>query len=158
MCRIAKYLLRSEILLKLDLSNNAIGYTGSRYLAKALRLNKSLEKLNLALNQFDDKAGAKFFVDLMANKQILHLNLAANQLSSQTASKINDYISDSACPLQTLNVSNNNFSDEVHEQLKTALTKNTSLSQFDISNCRFKKRKRETRIEHLERELQDVVV
>jgi len=60
--------LRSEILLKLDLSNNAIGYTGSRYLAKALRLNKSLENLNLSLNSFDDKAGSKFFSDLVVNK------------------------------------------------------------------------------------------
>lgn len=50
MRRIAKYLMRSEILLKLDLSNNAIGYEGSRCLSYALKINKSLETLNLALN------------------------------------------------------------------------------------------------------------
>lgn len=56
--------MKSEILLKLDLSNNGIGVSGSRYLAYALKLNKSLEYLNLALNSFDDKAGFKFFGDL----------------------------------------------------------------------------------------------
>lgn len=56
--------MRSEILLKLDLSNNAIGLVGSKNLAYALLFNKSLEHLNLSLNSFNDVAGANFFSKL----------------------------------------------------------------------------------------------
>ncbi|CAD8139760.1 unnamed protein product [Paramecium octaurelia] len=156
--RIAKYLMRSEILLKLDLSNNAIGLVGSKNLAYALLFNKSLEHLNLSLNSFNDIAGANFFSKLSQNKSIQHLNLSANQLGSLTAEMLEVYLSDSSCTLQSLNISNNNFSENndnkdknIYEKLKTGLTKNTSLIHFDISHSKFK------RI-NAEKELQDIIV
>ena len=56
--------MSSEILVYLDLSNNAIGLVGSKNLAYALLFNKSLEHLNLSLNSFNDIAGANFFSKL----------------------------------------------------------------------------------------------
>lgn len=34
--------MRTDLLLFLDLSNNQIGYDGSRYIAQSLKINKSL--------------------------------------------------------------------------------------------------------------------
>ena len=62
----------------MDLSDNQIGYDGSRFLAQAVKSNKTLEELNLKLNQFRDKAGARFFKDLESNKTLRILNIAAN--------------------------------------------------------------------------------
>lgn len=63
------------MLTHLNLSNNSIGYDGSRYLAQAIKLNETLENLNLKLNSFDDKAGAKFFKDLAFNTNLKILDL-----------------------------------------------------------------------------------
>lgn len=56
------------------------------------------------------------------------------------------YLSDSSCTLQSLNISNNNFSENndtkdknIFEKLKTGLTKNTSLIHFDISHSKFRR-------------------
>jgi hypothetical protein len=55
--RLAKFLMRNEILIYLDISNNQIDYDGSRYLAQALKINTTLTHLNMRLNCLDDKAG-----------------------------------------------------------------------------------------------------
>jgi hypothetical protein len=44
-----------------------VHYEGSRYLAQALKVNKSLKNLNLKLNRIDDKGGAKLCIDLQEN-------------------------------------------------------------------------------------------
>lgn len=80
--------MRNDILLELDLSDNVIGYEGSRYLSHAIKVNKTLQKLNLRLNNFNDKAGMKFFRDISLNKSLVELNLSANSLGSQV--KYND--------------------------------------------------------------------
>ncbi len=74
------------------MSNNVIGFDGSRYLAQALKLNSTLEYLNLKLNSIDDKAGAKFFKDLTFNTNLKILDLEANLLSTMTVRKICLYI------------------------------------------------------------------
>jgi hypothetical protein len=63
------------VLTHLNLSNNAIAYDGSRYIAQALKLNSTLDYLNLKLNAIDDKAGAKFFKDLTFNTNLKIIDL-----------------------------------------------------------------------------------
>jgi Ran GTPase-activating protein (RanGAP) involved in mRNA processing and transport len=65
----------------LNLSNNNIGYDGSRYIAQALKINKTLETLNLKLNTLNDKAGSKLFKDLAFNTKLKRLDLEANSFS-----------------------------------------------------------------------------
>lgn len=73
--------MRNEILLEIDLSDNLIGYEGSRYLSQGLKINKTLQKINLRLNNFNDKAGAKFFQDIAMNRALFEINLSSNSLS-----------------------------------------------------------------------------
>ena len=72
--------MRNEVLLTLDLTDNQIGYDGSRYLAQALKMNKTLQRLSLKLNNIKDKGGSKFFKDLIENEALIELNFAANTL------------------------------------------------------------------------------
>lgn len=65
--KIAKFVLQTSILTHLNLSDNCITYEGSRYLAQALKVNKSLISLDLKLNRLDDKAGSKLCIDLLNN-------------------------------------------------------------------------------------------
>jgi hypothetical protein len=48
-----------------------INYEGSRYIAQALKVNKSLKSLNLKLNRIDDKGGSKLCIDLLENNSEL---------------------------------------------------------------------------------------
>lgn len=73
--------MRNEILLELDLSDNLIGYEGSRYLSQGLKINKTLQKISLRLNNFNDKAGAKFFKDIAMNRALVEINLSSNSLN-----------------------------------------------------------------------------
>ncbi len=73
--------MRNEVLLELDLSDNLIGYEGSRYLSQGLKINKTLQKVNLRLNTFNDKAGAKFFKDISSNRTLIEINLSSNSLA-----------------------------------------------------------------------------
>jgi len=58
-----------------------IHYEGSRYLAQALKTNKSLKSLSLKLNRIDDKGGSKLCDDLLQyNSGLEHLNLSSNSL------------------------------------------------------------------------------
>ena len=72
--------MKNDVLLYLSVADNQIGYDGSRFLAQALKMNKTLQKLNLKLNNIKDKGGAKFFKDLMENESLTELSVAANTL------------------------------------------------------------------------------
>lgn len=73
------------------------------------------------------------------------------------------------CSLKQLNIANNDFNDKCFEHLKTGLTKNYSLSRFDVRGNRFSKTNREKERELLnqyyiyelteaERELTEIVL
>lgn len=91
------------------MSNNSIGYDGSRYIAQALKLNSTLEYLNLKLNSIDDKAGAKFFKDLTFNTNLKILDFEANLLSTMTVRKLCLYMQ-VPHSLREIFIGNNNFS------------------------------------------------
>ena len=87
------------MLTHLNLSNNAIGFDGSRYLAQALKLNA-----------IDDKAGAKFFKDLTFNTSLRILDMEANLLSSMSVRKLCLYLQGSNS-LREILIGSNNFSE-----------------------------------------------
>ena len=51
----------------MNLEDNLIDYGGSRFIASALKVNKSLRHISLKLNRLDDKAGSKLCNDLEQN-------------------------------------------------------------------------------------------
>jgi Ran GTPase-activating protein (RanGAP) involved in mRNA processing and transport len=105
-----KLLIKNQILTHLNLSNNAIGFDGSRFLAQALKLNSTLEFISLKLNAIDDKAGAKFFKDLTYNTNLRVLDVEANLLSTMTVRKLCLYLQ-GPNSLREIYMGSNNFSE-----------------------------------------------
>jgi len=80
-------------LTHLNLGDNCISYDGSRFLAQALKVNKSLISLDLKLNRLDDKAGSKLCIDLLNNNSCLHfLGLSSNELKSMFAESLSEFL------------------------------------------------------------------
>jgi len=67
----------------LDISDNNIGFEGSRFLSLALQENNTLQKLNIKMNNIGDQGGAALFKDLQQNESLIELNVAANGLAEK---------------------------------------------------------------------------
>ena len=143
--RIAKYLFHTEVLISLNLSDNHIQYEGSRCIGQALRNNRSLQILNLKHNRLDDKSGAKLCNDLQQNLMVRSLNLSANMLSSlfcdKLAELLNEFNSlidlDLSCNLLVDQEAEESIKEEMIksvENLKTVLSRNSTLLKLDIRN------------------------
>ena len=52
--RLSKLLLRNDMIISLNLSDNKIGYEGISYFGYSLKTNNSLQELDLKLNNLDD--------------------------------------------------------------------------------------------------------
>lgn len=77
----------------MNLADNCISYDGSRFLAQALKVNKSLVSLNLSLNRLDDKAGSKLCIDLLNNNSGLRfIGLSSNQLGNMFCESLSEFL------------------------------------------------------------------
>ena len=65
--RLSKLIMRNDVIISINLSDNKIGYEGVSYFGYALKSNKSLLELNLRLNNLDDASGTRIFKDLCLN-------------------------------------------------------------------------------------------
>lgn len=136
-CRvICQSLLKNKTMEYLDLSNNKIGYSGSRAVAavlaspetalstlkmqnnpfgseaafcigKALMVNKTLHHLDLRLCQIGDENGSKFLGFLKHNSIIKSLDLSGNILGALSASALADLLKHNGKTLRTINISCN---------------------------------------------------
>jgi len=105
-------------LTHLNLSDNSIHYEGSRYIAQALKVNKSLRHLNLKLNRIDDKGGAKLCTDLLNNNSELEsFSLSSNSLAHMFCESLSEFLK------------LNNAST-----LKDSLESNTGIIEVDVRN------------------------
>ena len=65
--RLSKLIMRNDVIISINLSDNKIGYEGVSYFGYALKSNTSLLELNLRLNNLDDASGTRIFKDLCLN-------------------------------------------------------------------------------------------
>ena len=134
----AKYLLKTEILTHLDLSDNQIEYHGSRFLAQGIKENSSLLDFNLKLNRIDNKGGQKLCIDLMGHKGLVlqRLNLSSNALGKGFAESLAELIKKNQT-LRAIDVSCNFIDDENSSTLSTlkdSLRSNPRIVEFDLRN------------------------
>lgn len=106
-----------------------------------------MKSLNLKLNNLDDQSGQRIFKDICSNIGLMELDLSSNCFGNETAAAMGDFLSNSSCMLQKLDISVNNFDDTIFEMLKLCLNKNVSLQKFDIKNCKLKKENEKELIE-----------
>ena len=125
-------MLQTTILTNLNLGDNCITYEGSRYLAQALKVNKSLIHLDLKLNRLDDKAGSKLCIDLLNNNSGLQfLGLSSNRLSNMFCESLSEFLKANTS-LQCLDISCNLIGESSATTLKSSLEGNKFIVSIDV--------------------------
>lgn len=118
----------------MNLSDNSIHYEGSRYIAQALKVNKSLKHLNLKLNRIDDKGGAKLCTDLQNNNsQLESLSLSSNSLGHMFCESLSEFLKLNRT-IKRLDISCNFIEDSNASTLKDSLESNTNIIEVDVRN------------------------
>lgn len=124
-------------MVTLDLSDNNIGYEGSRYLAQALKVNKILKNLSLKLNRLDDKAGSKLCLDLMNNSSNLEfISLSSNSLGQVFCESLAEFLQQNKA-IRRLDISCNQIEDSHAATLKDSLINNPNIIEIDVRQNRF---------------------
>ena len=111
----------------MNLGDNAIYYEGSRYLAQALKVNKSLISLDLKLNRLDDKAGSKLCIDLLNNNSGLQvICLASNLLGNMFCESLAEFLKMNQS-IRKLDISCNFIEESNAATLKDSLEGNPNI-------------------------------
>jgi Ran GTPase-activating protein (RanGAP) involved in mRNA processing and transport len=111
-----------------------IHYEGSRYLAQALKVNKSLRYLNLKLNRIDDKGGSKLCIDLQNNNSNLeYLSLSSNSLGHMFCESLAEFLKINRT-IRRIDISCNFIDDSNANTLKDSLESNSNIIEIDVRN------------------------
>ena len=109
-------------------------FIGSRYIAQALKVNKTLRVLSLKLNRIEDKAGSKLCNDLMTSKNVIEeLNLSGNSLGHLFCESLTTLLLQNKC-IRKLDISCNFIDKKNAATLKDSLSNNTTITELDIRN------------------------
>lgn len=118
----------------MNLSDNSIHYEGSRYIAQALKVNKSLRHLNLKLNRIDDKGGSKLCTDLLNNNSELEsISLSSNSLGHMFCEALAEFLKLNGT-IKKLDISCNFIDDSNASTLKDSLKSNKNIIDVDVRN------------------------
>lgn len=129
--------MQTQILTHLNLGDNCISYDGSRFLAQALKVNKSLIWLDLKLNRLNDKAGSKLCIDLLNNDSSLHfLGLSSNELDNMFAESLAEYLKMNE-HITAVDISCNVIQESAAATLKDSLIGNPNITEIDVRSNHF---------------------
>lgn len=121
----------------MNLEDNLIDYGGSRFIASALKVNKSLRHISLKLNRLDDKAGSKLCNDLEQNKSVIEsLNLSSNLLANMFCESLAEYLKINES-IKKLDVSCNEIEESNAATLKDSLEGNPNIVEIQMRNNHF---------------------
>jgi len=135
---IAHFLGRSTCLIRLDLTGNDIGSTGAFHLAKALKINLTLESLILKHNNLgEDEAGiAALCRALHGNQSLRHLDLRRNILGGALVTACVGELLQHNRHLTHLELSWNLLEPTGGHELLKNIQLNTTLFDCQLTGCR----------------------
>ena len=93
-------------------------------MGRALRENESLIELNLRLNRLVDEGGRMLLEGFSNTCTITHLTLSGNSLAKESSSALVRILEGGNLPIQTLDLSCNEFTDEDIENMGHAIDSN----------------------------------
>ena len=129
---LSKLLGSQSVLTSLSLADNQIHAEGGRYLGRGLRSNASLVDLNLRLNRLTDDGGRMLLEGIRSNRTLMRLNISANALGTESAAAIATVLQSPDAPLQTIDLSCNEFGNQDVCALAGALAGNSTLTSVDM--------------------------
>ena len=93
-------------------------------MGRALRANESLIELNLRLNRLVDEGGRMLLEGVCNTCTITHLNLSGNSLAKESTMALVHILEGGNLPIQSLDLSCNEFNDEDIENIGQAAESN----------------------------------
>jgi len=130
-------LCSNEDIIELDITDNAIGPQGAKYIAQALKLNETLEILNLSENRIQSFGIKLICASLLVNSTLTTLNLSGNGLRDRDAPFIATVLRKNSS-IVDLDLSHNEFGDKSGSFFGQTLWKNKTLRRIDLSWNQFK--------------------
>ena len=123
--------LKSSWLNHIDISNNNLGYEGTKIFAKALEQNTSVKSINLSQNNIAE-AGAIFIATLLqGNKHIVSIKLASNNIGDVGAIFIANALGHNTS-IAAIDFASNNIGNKGVECLAETLTVNNSIALIEL--------------------------
>ena len=99
-------------------------------------LPPSISRLDVSGNKLAAEGVGVLLVRALRRSQVQTLAVRDVGLTNEDINPFCEWISDPNCMLKSLEISGNEFSDDILDGLRRSLEFNTSLRHFNISNCR----------------------
>ncbi|XP_059849532.1 NACHT, LRR and PYD domains-containing protein 3-like [Hypanus sabinus] len=120
-------------LTELDLSANKLGDSGVKLVSAALRNPEcKIQKLVLTRVGLTDYGAEVLVSAINTNPSLTELELSANELGDSGVKLVSAALRNPECNIQTLGLSNVGLTDSGAEELASALSTNTSLTELEL--------------------------
>ena len=124
-------------LIKLNLSNNDIGFKGGGKVFHSLRMNCFIKVFIVSGNHFNQGLSTYFPSFLADNSALTILNLSNSNLKPESFLNISEGLAKNK-GLESLILANNKIEDLGIKNLASGLAKNQSLKSIDLTSCNIK--------------------
>jgi Ran GTPase-activating protein (RanGAP) involved in mRNA processing and transport len=132
--KLATTLLANHTLERLDLSSTRLGEVGATHLAGALKVNRTLQSLLLRDNQLQNGGAQSMAGGLHENASLIQLDLSHNSIGSAGAANVAAALHGRGrSVLSVLNLSNNQIGCAGATAFAEVLKTNSHLSSLDVS-------------------------
>ncbi|KAK3092462.1 hypothetical protein FSP39_003093 [Pinctada imbricata] len=121
-------------LVWLNLSNNAIGETGAKFIGKALTINDTVEVLDLSWNHVRRMGAVTICKGLQTNSSLANLNLAWNGFAYEGGIALEEVLKQNLA-LKVLDISNNRINWEGVVHISRGLRGNSVLQILKQIGC-----------------------
>ncbi len=137
---LAKGLLKSSLqsfsmyAAQLDLHDQCIGDTGTKYIADALKDHPTLKSLYLAQNRLSN-VGLAHIIENLCYSSVCELDLRSNNIDSEGAKVISSYLVENNTLKKLVLNENRGIQNEGAKEIALSLTTNSSLTQLSLRSC-----------------------
>ena len=122
---------------ELDLSCNALGYSGIETLSNALKINKTIKKINLFHNLFDVNGARRIGDVLKTNNNIIELDIGYNRIKNSGFKYIVSALKENKnLNLKFLGLKYNFINDKIFDQQMGLIeeSENINIEEIDLKN------------------------
>ena len=120
------------VIMRLDISCNALSDEGAAAISDCLKINHSLKELNLSNNKITSIGAIRIANAMQVNKMLSTLDISCNTLSDEGAAAISDCLKINN-NLRVLNLSKNEITSVGAIRIANAMQVNAMLQKLDIS-------------------------
>ena len=130
----ASLVIRKKLTKKLELQHLGFGDDYGKLLAESLKDLPFLESINIADNNLTDDGLGPIICAIVKIPGLLEVDMSQNEIGSVAAEAMGTYLESESCTLKRLILKNADVDDFEGAAFITALMKNKSVKEIDLSN------------------------